>query len=119
MTRDEQQARESSYIIRIGQHIELAQVETQAYYHEAFVKMGKKDLLKRVCNKLESAKNEMARLLSEESRAHLAEHVIDADTATLIQSVQHMLLDMPKGKRKEVEDYIIAQYNVYNLNKRP
>lgn len=119
MTKEEQQGRETNYIIRIGQHMELAQAETQAYYNEAFVRMGKKDLLKRVCNKLESAKNEMSRLLSEESKAHLAAHVIDTDTATLIQSVQHMLMDLPKAKRDEIERYIAGQYNVYKLNKRP
>ena len=76
-----------------------------------------KETLKRIANRAKMAVAEFTDLLTPASLQVMKEELLPDEICLQLESINDLILALPKGTRDEIESYIQARYDIYRLNK--
>jgi hypothetical protein len=97
----------------------LKDVESRCHTLAAMpdIKHGSKHLINGIANRCTAGIRDFKSRLTPESMRIVESEILPTEIKDQMESINDMLLAMPKGIRDQVENHIAGLYNVYALNK--
>lgn len=103
-------------VSKILTNLAIVKIHTESLANESYIGGTTKNMLKRVATRTDMAIKEVTGLLTDEGRAVIESELLSTDFYLQIDTINTILIAVPKSIRQQIEDYATGLYNVYCLN---